>query len=100
MPTKILELNRHETDNEEKVVSIVADKTGVYEETYLYEKNEFLTTDQLIYQATIHHNFVLEKAVCDGVLLKNTKNSKDELWVYPNTNEYELIKYKKLIKKD
>ena len=94
MPTQILELNRHKTQTEEKVVSIVADRSGVYEE------NEYLSTDHIIYQATIHHNFVLERTVGDAVLLKNTKNSKDELWVYPNTNEYELIKYKKLIKKD
>jgi hypothetical protein len=100
MPTQILELNRHKTQTEEKVVSIVADRSGVYEETYLYEENEYLSTDHIIYQATIHHNFVLERTVGDAVLLKNTKNSKDELWVYPNTNEYELIKYKKLIKKD
>lgn len=100
MPTQILELNRHKTQTEEKVVSIVADRSGVYEETYLYEENEYLSTDHIIYQATIHHDFVLERTVGDAVLLKNTKNSKDELWVYPKTNEYELIKYKKLIKKD
>ena len=48
MPTQILELNRHKTQTEEKVVSIVADRSGVYEETYLYEENEYLSTDHII----------------------------------------------------
>ncbi len=101
--SKSIEIKSVIEDNKEKKISLIVDKNGVYEETYNYRALDFCNkeyfTEELIYDATVNHNYVLEKNEGTSVLLVNTKNSKDCLWIHPNTKEFELFEYKKMIKK-
>ena len=102
MTTKYLELSREETPDYEKTVSIVVDKEGVFEEVYTYKSlNSYdeLTLDELIYDATVKHDYILEKVTNGVVILKNSKKYKNELLLYPKTNEFEIMEYNKMEKK-
>ena len=101
--SKSIEIKSEIQDNREKTVSIVIDNNNVYEETYNYRALDFCNkdffTEELIYDATVNNNYVFERKQGNSVLLVNTKNSKDFLWIHPKTKEFELFEYKKMIKK-
>jgi hypothetical protein len=100
--TKYLELSRCKEHNQEQVISIIVDKSGVYEETYTYKgltDYDELTLEKLIYDATVIHDYVLERSTNGMVILKNSKKFKNELVLYPKTNEFEILEYKKMVKK-
>jgi len=99
----MLQLKADIKENREKVVSLVVEKDGIYEETYNYRLlknyNKEYFIDQLIYDATVNHTFVFERRENDSILLLDSKNGKDALWLHPNTNEFELFQYIKMEKK-
>jgi hypothetical protein len=102
MTTKYLELSRHEKQDYERVVSLMVDKSGVYEETYTYKSlsdYDDLTLEELIYDATVNHDYVLERSSNGAVILKNSKKFKNEVVLYPKTNEFEIMEYNKMVKK-
>ena len=100
---KSIELKADIKENREKIVSIVVEKDGIYEETYNYRAlenyNKEYFIDHLIYDATVNNNYVFERKENESVLLVDSKNGKDSLWIHPKTNEFELFQYKKLVKK-
>jgi len=100
--TKYLELSRLTKPNQERVVSILVDKSGVYEETYTYKgltDYDELTLEKLIFDATVNHDYVLERSTNGMVILKNSKTFKNEVVIYPKTREFEILEYKKMVKK-
>ena len=61
---KSIELKADIKENREKIVSIVVEKDGIYEETYNYRAlenyNKEYFIDHLIYDATVNNNYVFE----------------------------------------
>lgn len=101
MTTKYLELSRHENENYERVISLMVDKSGVYEETYTYKNlSDYtnFTLEELIFDATVNHDYVLERSYNGAVILKNSKKFKNEVILYPKTNEFEIMEYIKMEK--
>ena len=100
---KSIELKSQIEDNKEIIVSIVVNKNNVYEETYNYRALDFCNkdffTEEIIYDATVNNDYVFEKKQGNSILLVNSKNTTDYLWIHPKTNEFELFEYKKMIKK-